>query len=118
MRDILGLNSKLQIKPKNWEEYADVEGETHIRATEVQLILKWGGNLTKLGEKQAINLGRRLHHEMYPDAPGGGILHLHSTFHHDLKIKTSDDGRVMKAAAAFAKGLLNLEREIPPFFWK
>lgn len=51
---------------------------------------------------------------MYPDAPGGGILRLHSTFRHDLKIKTSDEGRVMKTAAAFAKGLLELEGEIPP----
>lgn len=67
-----------------------------------------------LGEKQAINLGRRLRVEMYPDAPGGGILRLHSTFRHDLKIKTSDEGRVMKTAAAFAKGLLELEGDLPP----
>lgn len=73
-----------------------------------------GGNLTKLGEKQSINLGKRFRHEMYPDAPGGGILRLHSTFRHDLKIKTSDEGRVMKTAAAFAKGLLELEGDLPP----
>jgi inositol-hexakisphosphate/diphosphoinositol-pentakisphosphate 1-kinase len=48
---------------------------------------------------------------MYPD---GGILRLHSTFRHDLKIKTSDEGRVMKTAAAFAKGLLELEGDLPP----
>lgn len=71
-------------------------------------------DLTKLGEKQSIRLGQRLRHEMYPDAPGGGILRLHSTFRHDLKIKTSDEGRVMKTAAAFAKGLLELEGDLPP----
>jgi inositol-hexakisphosphate/diphosphoinositol-pentakisphosphate 1-kinase len=76
--------------------------------------LKWGGNLTKLGEKQAINLGHKHRRDMYPDAPGGGILRLHSTFRHDLKIKTSDEGRVMKTAAAFAKGLLELEGDLPP----
>lgn len=120
MRDILerwkivGLNRKLQIKPRKFEEYTDEEGSTQERCTEVQLVLKWGGNLTKLGEKQSINLGQRLRHEMYPDAPGGGILRLHSTFRHDLKIKTSDEGRVMKTAAAFAKGLLELEGDLPP----
>lgn len=41
-------------------------------------------------------------------------MRLHSTFRHDLKIKTSDEGRVMKTAAAFAKGLLDLEGDIPP----
>jgi inositol hexakisphosphate/diphosphoinositol-pentakisphosphate kinase len=31
-----------------------------------------------------------------------------------MKIKTSDEGRVMKTAAAFAKGLLELEGSLPP----
>ena len=120
MRDILerwkivGLNRKLQIKPKSFEEYVDENGEKKERCIQVQLILKWGGNLTKLGEKQSINLGQRLRQTLYPDAPGGGILRLHSTFRHDLKIKTSDEGRVMKTAAAFAKGLLELEGDLPP----
>jgi len=119
IRDILqrwkfsGLNRKLQMKPRKWivEEYPD--GNV-TKCSELQLVVKWGGDLTKLGEKQAINLGKRLRNELYPDAPGGGILRLHSTFRHDLKIKTSDEGRVMKTAAAFAKGMLELEGEIPP----
>ena len=117
MKDVLerwkftGLNRKLQIKPKKWEEDEATGLNT---CTEVQLVLKWGGNLTKLGENQAIRLGQTFRQDMYPDAPGGGILRLHSTFRHDLKIKTSDEGRVMKTAAAFAKGLLELEGEIPP----
>jgi len=106
------LNRKAQIKPRKFEEYEDVRGEKKVRCTEVQLVLKWGGNLTKLGERQSIQLGRKLRHELYPDAPGGGILRLHSTFRHDLKIKTSDEGRVMKTAAAFAKGLLELEGDL------
>lgn len=67
-----------------------------------------------IGEKQSIRLGQKLRHDLYPDNPGGGILRLHSTFRHDLKIKTSDEGRVMKTAAAFAKGLLELEGDLPP----
>jgi inositol hexakisphosphate/diphosphoinositol-pentakisphosphate kinase len=120
MRDILerwkivGLNRKIQIKPRKFEEFKDEKGDTKQHCTEVQLVLKWGGNLTKLGERQSIQLGRRFRHDMYPDAPGGGILRLHSTFRHDLKIKTSDEGRVMKTAAAFAKGLLELEGDLPP----
>ncbi len=120
MRDILerwnitGLNRKLQMKPTKWDECINSDGTKIVKCTQLQLILKWGGNLTKLGEKQAINLGKRLRQELYPDEAGGGILRLHSTFRHDLKIKTSDEGRVMKTAAAFAKGLLELEGEITP----
>lgn len=115
MRDVLerwkisGLNRKLQLKPRKWDEFIDEEGKQVLRCAELQLILKWGGNLTKLGEKQAISLGERFRNSMYPNTPGGGILRLHSTFRHDMKIKTSDEGRVMKTAAAFAKGLLELE---------
>ena len=118
MRDVLerfklqGLNRKLQLKPKSFIE--DPESGEKKSVKEVQLILKWGGNLTKLGENQAIRLGRQFRQSMYPDAPGGGILRLHSTFRHDLKIKTSDEGRVMKTAAAFSKGLLELDGDLPP----
>lgn len=34
---------------------------------------------------------------------GLGLLRLHSTFRHDLKIYASDEGRVQMTAAAFAK---------------
>jgi inositol hexakisphosphate/diphosphoinositol-pentakisphosphate kinase len=44
-------------------------------------------------------------------AAGGGLLRLHSTYRHDLKIYSSDEGRVQSSAAAFTKGLLDLEGE-------
>ena len=120
IRDILqrwkfsGLNRKLQMKPRKWIEEDTPDGDTITKCSELQLIVKWGGDLTKLGEKQAVRLGNRLRTELYPSNRDGGILRLHSTFRHDLKIKTSDEGRVMKTAAAFAKGLLELEGDIPP----
>jgi inositol hexakisphosphate/diphosphoinositol-pentakisphosphate kinase len=69
MRDVLerwkitGLNRKLQIKPRKFAEDPET-GEQ--KCTEVQLILKWGGNLTKLGENQAIRLGQQFRQKMYP----------------------------------------------------
>lgn len=44
----------------------------------------------------------------YAGFPGCGLLRLHSTYRHDLKIYASDEGRVQMTAAAFAK-------VIPPF---
>lgn len=39
----------------------------------------------------------------YAGTQGLGLLRLHSTFRHDLKIYASDEGRVQMTAAAFAK---------------
>ncbi|KAH8264235.1 hypothetical protein KR038_004967, partial [Drosophila bunnanda] len=50
----------------------------------------------------------------YTGTQGLGLLRLHSTFRHDLKIYASDEGRVQMTAAAFAKGLLALEGELTP----
>ncbi|XP_071053987.1 inositol hexakisphosphate and diphosphoinositol-pentakisphosphate kinase isoform X4 [Onthophagus taurus] len=89
------------------------------------LILKWGGELTPAGRIQAEELGK-IFRCMYPGgqgrhlageyagAQGLGLLRLHSTFRHDLKIYASDEGRVQMTAAAFAKGLLALEGELTP----
>ena len=43
-----------------------------------------------------------------------GVLRLHSTYRHDLKIYSSDEGRVQMTAAAFAKGFLDLEGRLTP----
>ncbi len=50
IRDILqrwkfsGLNRKLQMKPKKWVEEEGPDG-TVTKCTELQLIVKWGGDL-------------------------------------------------------------------------
>jgi inositol hexakisphosphate/diphosphoinositol-pentakisphosphate kinase len=84
------------------------------------LIVKWGGQLTQSGKSQAEALGKAFR-KMYPggqgaggDRPDVGLLRLHSTFRHDLKIYASDEGRVQMTAAAFAKGLLALDGELAP----
>ena len=42
-------------------------------------------------------------HGEYSRLSGCGLLRLHSTYRHDLKIYASDEGRVQMTAAAFAK---------------
>ncbi|CAN6868291.1 unnamed protein product [Brassica oleracea] len=60
---------------------------------------------------QAEELGRFLRYNMYP-GEGTGLLRLHSTYRHDLKIYSSDEGRVQ--VPAFAKCLLDLEGQLTP----
>ena len=120
-----GINRKAQLKPLAWEsipeaergERASAEGKDPPteRVTEALLILKFGGVLTHLGKNQAEFLGRDFRMRMYPggnyydEGNADGLLRLHSTYRHDLKIYSSDEGRVQITAAAFAKGLLDLE---------
>lgn len=100
-----GINRKVQLKPILVD---DATGSVK----RLQVIVKWGGVLTHLGRRQAEELGNTYRMVMYPQsADGGGLLRLHSTYRHDLKIYSSDEGRVQTSAAAFAKGLLDLEGE-------
>ncbi|XP_076680697.1 inositol hexakisphosphate and diphosphoinositol-pentakisphosphate kinase isoform X15 [Andrena cerasifolii] len=131
-----GINRKVQMKyqprgrPRGSSSDDDRLGEPSL-----VLILKWGGELTPAGRIQAEELGRIFRcmypggqgrhlseedsemlpsHGDYAGAQGLGLLRLHSTFRHDLKIYASDEGRVQMTAAAFAKGLLALEGELTP----
>jgi inositol-hexakisphosphate/diphosphoinositol-pentakisphosphate 1-kinase len=111
-----GINRKVQLKPKKWSVEKDKDGVPRRIATEVLLVLKWGGVLTERGELQASHIGKTFRAAMYPktDVLGLGLLRLHSTFRHDLKIYSSDEGRCLMTAAAFAKSFLDLEGELPP----
>ncbi|XP_061139361.1 inositol hexakisphosphate and diphosphoinositol-pentakisphosphate kinase 2 isoform X3 [Syngnathus typhle] len=132
-----GINRKVQLtylrhgQPKASSEEEDSKRES----PSLLLVLKWGGELTPAGRVQAEELGRAFRC-MYPGGqagrhralgcespidfgdyagyPGCGLLRLHSTYRHDLKIYASDEGRVQMTAAAFAKGLLALEGELTP----
>ena len=81
--------------------------------TEATFILKWGGELTALGEAQSALLGAKFRNTLYPGEMAG-VLRLHATYRHDLKIYASDEGRVQMTAAAFAKGFLDLEGRLTP----
>ncbi|XP_027544020.1 inositol hexakisphosphate and diphosphoinositol-pentakisphosphate kinase 1 isoform X6 [Neopelma chrysocephalum] len=118
-----GINRKVQLTylphghPKATSEDEEARRES---SPSLLLVLKWGGELTPAGRVQAEELGRAFRC-MYPGGqgdyagfPGCGLLRLHSTYRHDLKIYASDEGRVQMTAAAFAKGLLALEGELTP----
>uniref|UniRef100_A0A8C5IG85 Inositol hexakisphosphate and diphosphoinositol-pentakisphosphate kinase n=1 Tax=Junco hyemalis TaxID=40217 RepID=A0A8C5IG85_JUNHY len=118
-----GINRKVQLTylphghPKAVSEDEEARRES---SPSLLLVLKWGGELTPAGRVQAEELGRAFRC-MYPGGqgdyagfPGCGLLRLHSTYRHDLKIYASDEGRVQMTAAAFAKGLLALEGELTP----
>jgi hypothetical protein len=72
-----------------------INSKADLRATQLLVILKWGGDLTPLGAEQAEKVGKQFRNEMYPSPTGGGILRLHATYRHDLKIKASDEGMCM-----------------------
>ncbi|KAM0943706.1 putative phosphotransferase with a phosphate group as acceptor [Dioscorea sansibarensis] len=107
-----GIYRKVQLKPLKWVKVLKSNGDgEEERPVEALMVLKYGGVLTHAGRKQAEELGRYFRNNMYP---GTGLLRLHSTYRHDLKIYSSDEGRVQMSAAAFAKGLLDLEGQLTP----
>ncbi|KAI4878488.1 hypothetical protein NFI96_007580 [Prochilodus magdalenae] len=117
-----GINRKVQLTylPHGRPKTSSEEEDTRKEGPSLLLVLKWGGELTPAGRVQAEELGRAFRC-MYPGGqgdyagfPGCGLLRLHSTYRHDLKIYASDEGRVQMTAAAFAKGLLALEGELTP----
>uniref|UniRef100_A0ACD5WAJ7 Uncharacterized protein n=1 Tax=Avena sativa TaxID=4498 RepID=A0ACD5WAJ7_AVESA len=109
-----GIYRKVQLKPLKWIKVPKPNGDgEEERPIEALMILKYGGVLTHAGRKQAEELGRFFRNNIYP-GEGTGLLRLHSTYRHDLKIYSSDEGRVQMSAAAFAKGLLDLEGQLTP----
>ncbi|KAG5274105.1 hypothetical protein AALO_G00159240 [Alosa alosa] len=116
-----GINRKVQLTylPNGQLKASSEEEDSQREGPSLLLVLKWGGELTPAGRVQAEELGRAFRC-MYPGGqgdyagfPGCGLLRLHSTYRHDLKIYASDEGRVQMTAAAFAKGSLALEGLTP-----
>merc|ERR1712194_152062 len=92
-----GLNRKVQLKPVEC---------SYNNVLQVQIIAKWGGEITKVGREQAEELGCRLRKSLYQQSDA--LLALHSTFRHNFKLYSSFEGRCQVTAAAFTKGFLNL----------
>ncbi|CAH8385688.1 unnamed protein product [Eruca vesicaria subsp. sativa] len=109
-----GIYRKVQLKPLKWVKVPKNDGEgEEEKPVEALMILKYGGVLTHSGRKQVCHYFTMNGLNMIA-GEGTGLLRLHSTYRHDLKIYSSDEGRVQMSAAAFAKGLLDLEGQLTP----
>ena len=108
-----GMTRKMQIKPLKWHHKENSNGYT---VTKALFIMKWGGYITHSGIEQARFLGSIFRNQFYPTSNncGEGLLRLHSTYRHDLKCYSSEEGRCLKSAAAFLQGLLQFEGNLIP----
>ena len=105
-----GITRKVQLKPLDFSE-----DKTEV--TRLNLIMKWGGDLTHSGLLQARELGKKFRMNVYPRNSKGSLLRLHNTCRHDLKCYSSEEGRCLKTAAAFLQGLLELEGSLIPIIF-
>ena len=58
---------QVQLKPLKWEMYTNIKGVQQERVVEALFILKWGGELTHAGVKQATDNGTSFREMMYED---------------------------------------------------
>ena len=112
--DFEGMTRKIQLKPLETKIIKRGKKKEIIKVTKALMILKWGGNLTHAGIEQAKLLGNTFRVQMYPSTDGSGLLRLHSTYRHDLKCYSSEEGRCLMTAASFLQGLLQLDGPIIP----
>ena len=114
-----GFTRKVQIRPKKWKKIIIKENnqnKTKYKIEEALFIIKWGGRITHSGIKQAKLLGNTFRSQLYfsNKLSGEDLLRLHSTYQHDLKCYSSEEGRNLKTAAAFLQGLLQLDGSLIP----
>ena len=114
-----GLTRKVQLRPKKWKKIIIKENnqnKTKYKIEEALFIIKWGGRITHSGIKQTKLLGNTFRSQFYLSnkLTGEDLLRLHSTYQHDLKCYSSEEGRSLKTAAAFLQGLLQLDGSLIP----
>lgn len=107
-----GLNRKVQMKVIEKEPASDGSSPAKFIIKKAVLVLKWGGELTRKGEIDAMELGKSFRLTKYPQDEG--LISMHSSYRHDLKTYSSDESRCLKTAAAFLKGYLDLEGDLTP----
>ena len=109
-----GLTRKVQLRPQKWK--ID-QNKTKYIIEEALFIIKWGGRITHSGINQAKLLGKTLRKQIYSNGnkiTWEDLLRLHSTYQHDLKCYSSEEGRNLKTAAAFLQGFLQLDGSLIP----
>ncbi|KAF0991725.1 hypothetical protein HZS_7491 [Henneguya salminicola] len=134
----MGFNRKVQIKSLDDKRNKILEYkfrahhpqdcvEINFSEPSLLLILKWGGELTEVGRMETEEFGQHFS-KLYPNSKisigprkflkdskfSKGLLRLHSTYRHNMKVFASDEGRVQLTAAAFARGMLSLESQLAP----
>ncbi|MCQ2816069.1 MAG: histidine-type phosphatase, partial [archaeon] len=111
-----GMTRKIQFKPLKVSSKVDPKdsSKTIYYVSKALMILKWGGNITHAGIEQAKLLGNTFRVNLYPSGDTNGLLRLHSTYRHDLKCYSAEEGRCLKTAAAFLQGFLQLEGPMIP----
>ena len=111
-----GLTRKVQLRPQKWKKIMD-KNKPKYTIEEALFIIKWGGKITHSGIKQARLLGKTLRKQIYSNGnkmTWEDLLRLHSTYQHDLKCYSSEEGRNLKTAAAFLQGFLQLDGSLIP----
>ena len=107
---INGINRKVQLKPLDVRTDPRTE---KAQVTRALLVLKWGGSVTHSGLKQAERFGKFFRKNFYNNHDEG-LLRLHATYRHDLKVYSADEGRCQLTAAALTKGLIMIEDSLTP----
>lgn len=92
------------------KKFSDVHAKIEAEKDLLKVSLKWGGELTRVGEMQAKGLGKKFKQSVYSSED---MAHMHASLRHDLKVHSSNEPRCAQTAAAFAQGLLSLDCPLP-----
>jgi len=87
-----------------------LHAKVEVQSKNIKVTLKWGGELTHVGKKQAYDLGEHFRAEHFPFDDAS---HLHATLRHDVKVYASAEPRCRQTAGSFTKGFLSLSGPLP-----